>query len=56
MAKESYDKAAMPRRMQQALENEKNNPKKPQPEQFSFQPMVNQPKTHAQFKRMQDKF
>ena len=46
----------MPRRMQQAAENEKNKPK-PKPEaEFSFRPMINDPKTGEQFKRLQDKF
>ena len=55
-AEESYARAAMPHRMQQALENEKRKPKKEETSQFSFQPMVNEVKTGAQFKKMQDKF
>ena len=46
----------MPHRMQQALENEKRNPKKVSSQEFTFQPMVNEVKTGAQFKKMQDKF
>jgi len=46
----------MPRRMQQALENDKRNPKRaPEPE-FNFQPMVGDLKTAADFKVMQDRF
>ncbi len=46
----------MPHRMQQALENEKRNPKKVNSQEFCFQPMINEVKTGAQFKKMQDKF
>ena len=55
-AEESHAKARMPRRMEQALENAKRNPKKVQMEEFSFRPMINEPKTAANFKKMQDKF
>lgn len=41
--------------MQQDLENKKMKPKQVEPE-FSFQPMVNEPKTGEQFKRLQNKF
>lgn len=55
-AEESHARARMPRRMEQALENAKRNPKKVQNEEFSFQPTVNEPKTAANFKKMQDRF
>ena len=56
-AEESYSLAKMPRRMQQAMENEKQNPKvSKHQEDFSFKPLINEPKTGAQFKRLQDKF
>ena len=47
----------MPSRMQQALENEKQSGKSTaQPEEFSFKPFINEAKTGAQFKKMQDNF
>ena len=46
----------MPRRMQQALENEKRKPPVSETSQFSFKPMINEPKTGEQFKRLQNKF
>lgn len=55
-AEESYARAKMPHRMQQALEDEKRNPKKVNVQEFAFQPMVNEVKTGAQFKKLQDKF
>lgn len=55
-AEESYARAKMPHRMQQALEDEKRNPKRVNVQEFAFQPMVNEVKTGAQFKKLQDKF
>lgn len=46
----------MPDRMQQAAENSKQSAKQPRPQEFSFQPMVNEVKTAADFKKMQDRF
>ena len=42
--------------MQQALENEKRKPPVSETSQFSFKPMINEPKTGEQFKRLQNKF
>ena len=46
-AEESYARAKMPHRMQQALEDEKRNPKRVNVQEFAFQPMVNEVKTGA---------
>lgn len=46
----------MPSRMQQDADNKKQNPKEVKREEYSFKPSINEPKTGAMFKKMQDKF
>ena len=46
----------MPSRMQQDADNKKQNPKELKREEYSFKPQINEPKTAAMFKQMQDKF
>lgn len=46
----------MPSRMQQALEDEKRKPKARPEAEFAFKPMINEPKTGEQFKKLQNKF
>jgi len=46
----------MPSRMQQDADNKKQNPKKLKQEEYTFKPQINEPKTAAMFKRMQDTF
>lgn len=38
------------------MENEKRKPPVSETSQFSFKPMINEPKTGEQFKRLQNKF
>lgn len=42
--------------MQQDADNKKQNPKEVKREEYSFKPSINEPKTGAMFKKMQDKF
>jgi hypothetical protein len=55
-AKINQAKARMPSRMQQDADNRKQNPKTIKQEEYSFKPQINEPKTGAMFKKMQDKF
>lgn len=42
--------------MQQDADNKKQNPKEVKRDEYSFKPQINEPKTAAMFKKMQDKF
>ena len=53
MAKESYAKAKMPERMEQAALDAKNNPKVVKQEEFSFKPHITtEPKDAATFAKL----
>ena len=57
MAKESYAKAKMPSRMEQAALDAKNNPKVVKQEEFSFKPHITtEPKDAATFAKLQNAF
>lgn len=57
MAKESYAKAKMPERMEQAALDAKNNPKVVKQEEFSFKPHITtEPKDAATFAKLQNAF
>ena len=51
-ADESYARAKMPSRMEQASLDAATKPPKAVPEEFSFKPLINLPKNANQFKRM----